>query len=69
MILDRAGAHCSKKLCLPEGVVLEYLPPYCPELNPAERFFQELRKEPVNKIFESLDELEWTLTRLPEHYW
>lgn len=69
MILDRAGAHCSSKLSIPKGVVLEYLPPYCPELNPAERFFEELRRELANEIFETLEDLEEALTGLLEYYW
>lgn len=69
IILDRAGAHSSKKLNIPQGVVLEHLPPYCPELNPAERFFQELRKELANRIFETLDELEVVLASILQKYW
>jgi len=69
MILDRARAHCSKRLHIPKGVVLEHLPPYCPELNPVERFFEELRRELANEIFDSLDDLEETLTELLRGFW
>ena len=36
-IIDRAGFHTSKDLEVPEGIELFYLPPYTPELQPAER--------------------------------
>jgi transposase len=41
-----------------EGLTLIFLPPYSPELNPAERFFQEIRKATANRIFETLGEQE-----------
>jgi transposase len=31
------------------------LPPYSPELNPAERFFGEIRKATANLIFETIE--------------
>ena len=37
MALDQAGWHGSKKLTVPNNVSLARLPPYSPELNPAER--------------------------------
>ncbi len=37
MVLDQAGWHGSKKLTAPNNVSLAPLPPYSPELNPAER--------------------------------
>ena len=37
---------------------IEHLPAYSPQLNPAERFFQELRRELKNKVFESYEEVE-----------
>ena len=47
---------------IPEGIHFEYLPPYSPELQPAEHLWQ-LSDEPlVNRTFETLDELEATLT-------
>ncbi|WP_456470474.1 transposase, partial [Caminibacter sp.] len=35
-----------------------FLPPYSPELNPTERFFQEMRKVTANRIFENIEEQE-----------
>lgn len=35
LVLDRAGWHMSEQVVLPEGIILEPLPPYSPELQPA----------------------------------
>ena len=40
------------------GLIVLFLPPYSPELNPAERFFEELRKATVNQIFKTIAEQE-----------
>ncbi len=43
-VLDRADWHGSKKLTVPNNVSLAPLPPYSPELNPAERVWLFLRE-------------------------
>ena len=58
LVLDRAGWHSSAQLTLPEGIHLVFLPPYSPEVQPAERLWP-LSNEPLaNRVFTSLDELE-----------
>ncbi len=32
--LDNASFHTSKKVKIPENIILLFQPPYCPELNP-----------------------------------
>lgn len=39
LVLDQAGWHTSSKLQLPPGLHGEFLPPYSPELQPAERLW------------------------------
>ncbi len=51
IIVDGAGSHQANILSADSPLGLEKLPPYAPELNPAERFFQELRKDLANQIF------------------
>lgn len=58
LIMDNASFHKSKGLKIPDGIEIEYLPPYSPELNPVERVFQDIKKYFKNKIFEDLDKLE-----------
>jgi transposase len=58
LLLDGAGWQKSPKLVVPEGIHLVLLPPYSPELQPAERLWP-LSNEPLaNRSFTSLDELE-----------
>lgn len=59
MVLDRAGWHRSRKLRVPTNVTLVYLPPYAPELNPAELLWREQRsKGTSNRVLPSLEDLE-----------
>ena len=53
---------------LPNGMKSLFLPPYSPELNPVERFFEELRRKTANRIFDSLEELEKELVEAIQEY-
>ena len=68
IIADRAGSH-QKKVCEQRGIAIEYLPRGCPELNPVERFFEELRKSMADHIFENLGEVENYLSQQLKKYW
>ena len=57
MQMDRAKAHRAKALLWPENIIPIFQPPYSPELNPAERFWQHLKSELKGKCFECLDKL------------
>jgi len=55
VIWDRAGGHRSRSVRavdLPQA----YLPPYSPELNPAERIFEEVRRRVEGRVYKSLEE-------------
>jgi len=43
LLLDNSGAPTAQRLTLPENVRLVFLPPYCPELNPIERVWRDLK--------------------------
>jgi len=43
---------------VPDGIILLFLPPYSPELQPAERLWSLTNEPLVNRAFASLDELE-----------
>jgi transposase len=43
LLLDNSGAHTAQRLALPENVRLVFVPPYCPELNPIERVWRDLK--------------------------
>ena len=53
LVTDRATAHQAKLLTNTQ-LVLAHLPTACPELNPVERFFEQLRGELKSRVFESL---------------
>jgi transposase len=56
MVLDGASSHKSKDLAIPENVSLVLLPPYSPELNPAEQIWNVLRRNYfANRVFDSLE--------------
>jgi transposase len=69
LVLDNAPSHHSKRIAHPENVSLVNLPAYSPELNPAERWFQEFRRVLSNKLFESVAALQAALTEALAPYW
>jgi transposase len=60
VILVWDNAPCHRPVIHREipGLIVLFLPPYSPELNPAERFFEELRKSTANTIFKTIAEYE-----------
>jgi transposase len=58
LVLDQAGWHVAKALEVPRNITLLYLPPYSPELNPAERVWGYMRSHYLsNRIYRDYDEL------------
>ena len=57
LLVDQAGWHMSKKLRVPENVVLYPLPPYTPELQPVEASWPLFREPLANRFFAQLDDL------------
>lgn len=68
LIADGAGAH-QQSICAACGITLKTLPPASPELNPVERFFEELRKELANHIFDNIEEVENHIAALLTKYY
>jgi transposase len=59
MVLDGAGWHRNGSLTIPDNIRLLRLPPYSPELNPAEHLWDDLREKAFhNVVFNSIDALE-----------
>ena len=58
LVWDNAPCHRPKTHRGIPGLIVLFLPPYSPELNPAERFFGELRKATANQIFKTIDDQE-----------
>jgi transposase-like protein len=69
IVLDGAPSHRSEKIVHPENISFLMLPPYSPELDPAERWFEEFRRELSNRVFESVAEMQEALSETLEPYW
>lgn len=57
IVLDNGAFHKSKSLMIPENIGLIFLPPYSPELNPAENIWAFFKRKYTNKFHKSLDEV------------
>jgi len=51
LILDNGSFHKAKKLDVPSNVYHIFLPPYSPQLNPIERFWQDLKQKMAEDQF------------------
>jgi transposase len=58
LALDSAGWHTQAGLEVPEGLRLVFLPPYSPELQPAETLWTLVDEPIVNKHIPTLEDLE-----------
>ena len=63
LVLDNAGWHSPPGLAVPEGIRLIYLPPYTPELQPAETLWVHLDEPIVNRHFDTLADLDAAVAR------
>ncbi len=57
VILDNGRFHKGKNLEIPKNIKLVFLPPYSPELNPAELVWLNMKKKITNKTYETMQEL------------
>jgi transposase len=62
LILDNGSFHHSKALHIPNNIALLFLPPYSPELNPAERVWHFIKQNIAMKAYKNLEELKNDLT-------
>jgi transposase len=59
IVMDQAGFHMKQEdRRVPANIRVLPLPPYCPELNPAEWFGRVVKAPTVNRIYGSLEKLE-----------
>lgn len=56
--LDQAGWHVSPELEVPDGIHLVFMPPYSPELQPAERLWPLINEPLANQAFDSIADVE-----------
>src|SRR3712207_3250191 len=58
LVLDTAGWHGPEGLTVPDGISLVFLPPYSPELQPAERLWPLVDEPVAHWHFATLADLE-----------
>jgi transposase len=61
LILDNGAFHHAKSLSIPGNIALLFLPPYSPELNPAEKVWWMIKRELKMKLFKTIEELQQAL--------
>jgi len=58
LVFDGAGYHGAAALVVPGNITLIPLPPYAPELNPAENIWEYLRGNKLsNTVFDGYDDI------------
>lgn len=66
IMLDNGAFHKAKSLKIPKNIALLFLPPYSPELNPAELVWLNMKRKITNKIYKTMDELKSELNKIVE---
>ena len=66
ILIDNSSFHSTKEVILPENIILMPIPPYSPELNPAEKVWQWMKAKISMKIFDTLEILENKMDELLE---
>lgn len=61
VMLDNGSFHKAIRLNIPKNICLVFLPPYSPELNPAEKIWAILKKTIELKSFKTIEELQQVL--------
>lgn len=57
IVLDNGAFHKAAALKIPPNIALLFLPPYSPELNPAEKIWANLKRKFTNKLHDDLQEV------------
>lgn len=58
IVLDNGAFHKAKALRIPKNILLIFLPPYSPELNPAEKIWAKFKRQFTNQFFKTMSDLE-----------
>jgi transposase len=63
IVLDNGAFHKASTLVIPDNIKLVFLPPYSPELNPAEKMWAIIKRKFTGMFFKTLDEISVFLTQ------
>lgn len=62
LLLDNGAFHKAEKLIVPEDIALLFIPPYSPELNPAEKIWWKMKRAFSGKLHKTLDNVSEFIT-------
>ncbi len=62
IVLDNGAFHKAKSLIIPQNIGLIFLPPYSPELNPAENMWAQFKRAFTNLFCKTLEEVSAFIT-------
>jgi hypothetical protein len=57
LILDNGAFHKAAQLKIPPNIGLLFIPPYSPELNPAEKMWRHFKDQIAAQVFKTIDDL------------
>jgi transposase len=64
VLLDNGRFHKGKNLVIPNNIKLVFLPPYSPELNPAELVWLNMKRKITNKVYKTMEELKIKINQI-----
>jgi len=67
MILDNGAFHHAKKLNIPNNMALLFLPPYSPELNPAEKMWRHFKDRVSMVAYNNIEMLQNQISAIIEN--
>ena len=65
-IMDNAGFHACQNITIPENMKPIRIPPYSPELSPAEKVWQWMKDKVAMKLFKDTQALQTKITEMVE---
>ena len=68
VVLDNGAFHKAQYLIVPENVILVFLPPYSPELNPIERLWQDVKDQLALGLYATLEALQRAISEVLRGY-
>ena len=54
ILLDNGAFHKAQRLIIPDNIALLFIPPYSPELNPAEKIWWRMKRKFTGKLHKTL---------------
>jgi len=64
IVIDNAGFHACQNITIPDNILLINIPPYSPELNPAEKIWKWMKDRIAMKFFEQISDLQSKITEV-----